>query len=661
VTASRVGHRTRQSGLFAVERPPRLVLRFAIVLSLALALASALILAVVYHFAISQAERSATRHANSVASTLLQRQVRRSDLAKAVPPERRRELDRIFRTQLPASDVLAVSLVRRNGLVTYSTDHRAIGTRVSEALASEAAAGTIVSRAASVAGHGTRPRQETLETFAPVTPDRGGGAALIVQPYSPIRDAARDVQFRVGVVLEALLLFLFLVFVPWLALVTKRIKSQLQKIHTQAFYDALTGLPNRAHMFERLGVAVRRAAHDERQLAVLLLDLDRFREINSTLGHEVGDALLRETANRLAVAVGSETLLARLGGDEFAVVIEYAEEKEAKSFAESIRAAVEPPMVVRGTPLAVDSTVGMALFPKNGNDAESLLKHAEVATYTAKEWHVGVLAYTPAVDAHDPEQLELVATLREAAENGQLRLHYQRQIDLATNAITGFEALAYWDHPSRGILPPGAFIPVAERTGAIRHVTRAVLMGAIAQLKEWDSLDQQFTVAVNLTAIDLLDPKLPRQLRALLRKHGVDPSRLCIELTERTMMAAHDRARAVLKRLVAIGVRVSIDDFGTGHSSLAHLKNLPAHEVKIDRSFVTDMTVAPQNRMIVLAAIQLGHSLGLEIVAEGVETREVHNALRELGCDYAQGYLYGRPEPAESVTSLVAGWNLEAA
>jgi EAL domain-containing protein (putative c-di-GMP-specific phosphodiesterase class I) len=251
--------------------------------------------------------------------------------------------------------------------------------------------------------------------------------------------------------------------------------------------------------------------------------------------------------------------------------------------------------------------------------------------------------------------------LREAAAQGLLRLHYQRQIDLVTNAITGFEALAYWDHPTRGMLPPGAFIPVAERTGAIRHVTRAVLASAVRQLKEWDSLDQQFTVAVNLTAIDLLDTKLPRQLKTLLRKHGVDPGRLCIELTERTVMAAPDRARSILERIVAIGIRVSIDDFGTGHSSLAHLKNLPVHEVKIDRSFVADMTVSPHDRMIVLAAIQLGHSLGLQIVAEGVETREIHNSLKELGCDYAQGYLYGRPEPPASVTDLVAGWDLEAA
>ena len=649
-----------RTDLFVVPRPPRLVLRFAIVLSLALALASALILVLVYRFAISEAEQAATRHANFVASALLQQHVRRTDLMRSVPRRRRLELDALFRRQVLADDILAVSLVRRDGLVTYSTDHRTIGAHADAGLASEAASGTIVSRTSS-ANRNRASTGETLETFAPVSPGSAGGAALIVQAYTPIRDAARDAQFKVGIVLEGLLLVLFLVFVPWLARVTRRIKGQLERIHTQAFYDELTGLPNRSHLFELLDGAVRRAVRGERLLAVLLLDLDRFREVNSTLGHEVGDALLADTANRLRSAGGSEALVGRLGGDEFAIVVETADEKEAKRYAERLRAALEPPVVVQGTTLAVDATVGIAFYPKDGANAESLVKHAEVATYTAKEWRVGVLAYTPAVDPHDPEQLELAASLREASAQGQLKLHYQRQVDLATNLVTGFEALAYWNHPTRGLLPPGAFIPVAERTGAIRHVTRAVLAGAIEQLREWDSPDQRFTVSVNLSAIDLLDTKLPRQLSSLLRKHVVDPSRLCIELTERTVMAAPDRARSILKRIVASGVRVSIDDFGTGHSSLAHLKSLPVHEVKIDRSFVTDMAVSAHDRMIVQAAIQLGHSLGLEIVAEGVESSEAHKALQELGCNYAQGYLYGRPEPAESVTSLLGGWDLEAA
>jgi EAL domain-containing protein (putative c-di-GMP-specific phosphodiesterase class I) len=282
-----------------------------------------------------------------------------------------------------------------------------------------------------------------------------------------------------------------------------------------------------------------------------------------------------------------------------------------------------------------------------------------VATYTAKEWRSGVLGYSPAVDPHDPEQLKLTASLRAAAEDGQIRLHYQPKIDLATGAIAGFEALAHWNHPTRGLLPPGAFIPVAERTGAIRHVTRAVLQSAIEQLRDWSDTD--VTIAANLTAIDLLDADLSSRLTSLLDEHRVSPNRLCIELTESTVMADPERARSILADIAGAGIRISIDDFGTGHSSLAYLKDLPVHEVKIDRSFIADMSVSRNNRMIAKATIQLVHSLGLQVVAEGVEDAEVHSELRGLGCDYAQGYFYGRPQPLEAVEQLLTDGVRQAA
>jgi diguanylate cyclase (GGDEF)-like protein len=658
----RLPHRRRpKEGLFASERPPRLVLRFAVALSLALGFASAAILVVVHHFALSEAERSATRQASLVASTLLQREVRPSDLARPVSSSRRRKLDALFRDHVLAADMLRVSLVGRHGFVTYSTDHRAIGTRVSKPLAAEAAHGTIVSRVASGPASSREADTKTLETYAPVGPDMLGGAALIVQSYAPIERAARALQIRVGGVLEGLLLVLLAVCVPLLVRVTRRIKSQIERIHQQAFYDDLTGLPNRAHLFERLRLAVRRADEEERALAVLVLDLDRFREINETLGHDAGDAVLVETAARLTTAVGAERIVARLGGDEFAVVTEHRLKTDVDALAQHMREAVEPPLAVGDVQVAVDGTVGMAFFPQDGADAEALLKHAEVAVHTAKQWRVGSLAYSPAVDPHDPEQLGLVAALRDAARNGQVRLHYQPKVDLASGAIVGFEVLAYWQHPTRGLLPPGAFVPMAERTGAIRHISRAVLTGAVEQLREWQTVDPDLTVAVNLTAIDLLDVQLARRLQSLLRSHGVEPRRLCLELTESTVMADPERAQAVLERIAATGIRISIDDFGTGHSSLAYLKSLPAHELKIDKSFVSGLMVSRQDRMIVHATIHLAQSLGLQVVAEGVETQEVHNTLRSLGCDRAQGYLYGRPLPADEAESLIRPETLEAA
>jgi len=649
--------RTRQdepgsSALFATERPPRLVLRFAVVLSVSLALASAVILLVVHHFALSQAERAAARHAGLVASTVLQRELTETDLERPVSPERRQELDSVLSRFGLAGDVIGLSLVRRDGLVTYSSAHGTIGTTTAGARAAEASTGTIVSSVSPAGKSSVAADGKTLETYVPVGPSTSAGAALIAQSYEPIAKSARALQLRVGAVLEALLIVLFACLVPLLIRVTRRIQRQIARIHQQAFYDELTGLPNRTNLFERLGLAISRAADENRLLAVLLVDLNRFREINDTLGHEVGDVILVEAGRRLQAVVGDERLLARLGGDDFAVVVEVGDEARAMALAEQLRSAMEPPIDADGAHLAIDATVGVAFYPVDGKDAHTLVKHAEIATYTAKEWRSGVLGYSPAVDPHDPEQLKLTAALRTAAEEGQIRLHYQPKIDLATGAIAGFEGLAYWDHPTRGVLPPGAFIPVAERTGAIRHVTRAVLQAAVEQLRDWS--DSDLTIAVNLTAIDLLDADLSERLTNLLSDHGVSPNRLCIELTESTVMADPERARSILDDIAKAGIHISIDDFGTGHSSLAYLKDLPVDEVKIDRSFIADMSVSRNSRMIAKATIQLVHSLGLRVVAEGVEDAEVHSELRGLGCDYAQGYYYGRPQSLESVEQLLA-------
>ena len=648
--------------LFAIERPPRLVLRFALVLSVTLALASALILVVVRSFTVSQAETAATRHASLVAATLLQRDVTATDFVRPVDGARRRELDTLFRTHLVSADTLGVSLVRSDGLVTYSTDHGLIGAHASGQLASEAASGTIVSRTSTGRAAGAAGAGKVLETYTPVGPrSRQRGAAAIVQSYEPIeRDAHRALMW-VGGVLEALLLVLFAVFVPLLARVTRRIRRQIERIHFQGFYDELTGLPNRAHLRERLDLALSRADAREQRLAVLLLDLHNFREINDTLGHDAGDAVLREVGSRLEVLLDRDTLLARAVGDVFAVVLEYESEDDVSARAERIREVVERPMTIHGVPLAVDGSVGVAAFPADGLDAETLLRHAEVALHTAKTWRVGVLSYSPAVDPHDPEQLAMVAELREAASRGELVPHFQPKIELASGYIVGFELLTYWQHPSRGLLPPGAFIPVAERTGAIRHLSRAVFELALRQLTDWDRFDAELVISVNLTAIDLLDLELPEHLDALARRHNVDPRNVCLEITESTIMADPNRARSVLDRLAAIGFRLSVDDFGTGHSSLAYLRNLPMDEVKIDRAFVSGMTTSSEDRMIVRATIDLAHSLGLAVVAEGVETKEEQALLRGYGCDYAQGFLYSRAVPAAEIEASLVDWSNVAA
>ena len=654
--------RPRTVGLFAVERPPRLVLRFAIVLSLALALAAALILVVVRSFTVTQAERAATKQASLVASTLLRTEVVPSDFAGRVSSERQRELDELFKNHLVSNDTLGVSLVRPDGLVTYSNDHQDIGTRGQGALAAEAAGGTIVSRISTDGAAGASAGTKVLETFTPVGGAAGSrGAATIVQSYEPIEEDAQNALLWVGGVLEGLLLVLFVVFVPLLARVTRRIGNQIERIHEQAYYDELTDLPNRAHLRERLDLALQRADATEQHLAFLIVDVDHFKEINDTLGHDAGDEALRELGVRLLALMDEDTLLARPQGDQFAIVCEYDAEEDVVALAARVRASVEQPLEVAGIHVALEASVGIALHPRDGSDADSLFRRADVALQAAKARRIGILSYRPEVDPHDPEELSLVAELRGAAARGELLPHYQPKIDLAGDVIAGFETLTYWQHPVRGLLSPGAFIPVAERMGAIRHLTRDVFELAVAQLCEWRDRGEALPLAVNLSPVDLLDLQLADDLAAVLQASGIEPRLVCLEITETTVMADVDRAHSVLDGLAASGFRLSIDDFGTGYSSLAYLKNLPVHEVKIDRALVSGIAASDPDRTIVRSTIEMAHSLGLAVVAEGVETSEQQALLRTLGCDFAQGYLYARPLPAAQLEASLAATGLAAA
>ena len=654
--------RPRTVGLFAVERPPRLVLRFAIVLSLALALAAALILVVVRSFTVTQAERAATKQASLVASTLLRTEVVPSDFAGRVSSERQRELDELFKNHLVSNDTLGVSLVRPDGLVTYSNDHQDIGTRGHGALASEAAGGTIVSRISTDGAAGAAAGTKVLETFTPVGGAAGSrGAATIVQSYEPIEEDAQNALLWVGGVLEGLLLVLFVVFVPLLARVTRRIGNQIERIHEQAYYDELTDLPNRAHLRERLDLALQRADAAEQHLAFLIVDVDHFKEINDTLGHDAGDEALRELGVRLLSLMDDDTLLARPQGDQFAIVCEYDAEEDVVALAARVRASVEQPLEVAGIHVALEASVGIALHPRDGSDADSLFRRADVALQAAKARRIGILSYRPEVDPHDPEELSLVAELRGAAARGELLPHYQPKIDLAGDVIAGFETLTYWQHPVRGLLSPGAFIPVAERMGAIRHLTRDVFELAVAQLCEWRDRGEALPLAVNLSPVDLLDLQLADDLAAVLQASGIEPRLVCLEITETTVMADVDRAHSVLDGLAASGFRLSLDDFGTGYSSLAYLKNLPVHEVKIDRALVSGIAASDPDRTIVRSTIEMAHSLGLAVVAEGVETPEQQALLRTLGCDFAQGYLYARPLPAAQLEASLAATGLAAA
>jgi diguanylate cyclase len=419
-----------------------------------------------------------------------------------------------------------------------------------------------------------------------------------------------------------------------------------RRLVRQALHDPLTGLPNRELLADRVGQAIRTADRDLRPAALLLLDLDRFKDVNDTLGHHHGDQLLIQVSQRLGRALRGADTVARLGGDEFAVLLPGATADGAGAVADKLRTALQQPLSIGGVALDLDASIGVAVYPEHGSDAAELLQHADVAMYVAKQAHVGFLVYDPAVDKHSPKRLALLGGLRRALDRGELVLHYQPKADVRSGRILGVEALVRWQHPEHGLLGPGEFIPLAERTGLIHPLTRWVLDAALDQATRWRDAGLRLSVAVNVSTRSLLDPTFPDQVAGQLTARRVPPGLLVLEITESAVMAEPDHALDVLGRLHTLGVGLAVDDFGTGYSSMAYLKELPIDELKIDRSFVSQMATSPSDAVIVRSTIDLGHNLGLRVVAEGVETQHAWDELAALGCDTAQGYLLGRPVPA---------------
>ncbi len=435
-------------------------------------------------------------------------------------------------------------------------------------------------------------------------------------------------------------------------------RKQIDSLRHQATHDALTELPNRVLLQDRLTQALADAARDATPIALLLLDLDRFKEINDTLGHHVGDQLLQRIGPRvLELLCGADTM-ARLGGDEFAVLLPGAEEAAATALATEILAALAVPFMLEGQSLDVGASIGIALAPAHGDDAATLLRHADVAMYVAKRGHQGHAVYDPAQDGNNPLRLGLMGELRAAIAQGELLLHYQPKLDHTSGRVSGVEALLRWPHPVHGLIAPDQFIPLAEQTGLIAPLTWWVLETALAQCQTWARAGLLLGVAVNLSARTLHDLALPARIAALLATYGVPAGLLTLEVTESALMADPTRALNVLTQLAEQGVCLAIDDFGTGYSSLAYLKRLPVHQLKIDRSFIQHLVEGGADAAIVASTIGLGHHLGLRVVAEGVETAEAWQLLAASGCDVSQGYHLSRPVTATELERwLRAGGN----
>ncbi len=425
----------------------------------------------------------------------------------------------------------------------------------------------------------------------------------------------------------------------------------VDKLRHEALHDALTGLPNRVQLQRRLAAALDEVA-DGRSTgaAVMILDLDDFKEVNETLGHQQGDLLLSEVGTRLTGAVGSAGTVARLGGDEFAVVVPgTADEDHVLRVGRRVLRALEQPVSLDGLEVAVGGSMGIALAPVHADDPAALLKRADMAMYDAKTTARRLRVFEPELDTDNPRRLTLVSELRTALQQGDLVVHVQPQTRLGSGEVAGVEALARWRHPTLGDVPPDEFIPVAERSGLIGPLTTRVLDAALAGWAQWRAAGHDLGVAVNLSARTLHDPDLVEEVGRLLRRHGVPASRLTLEVTESAVMADPARAVALLHRLRDLGVRLSVDDFGTGYSSLSYLKRLPVHEVKIDRSFVTSLGSDAEDLPIVRAIVDLGRHMGLEVVAEGVEDASTMELLDSIGCDLAQGWHLGRPMPLDGL------------
>lgn len=422
------------------------------------------------------------------------------------------------------------------------------------------------------------------------------------------------------------------------------IKSREKEILRLAYEDGLTGLPNRAMFNEQLDQAVKMARRSGAALAVMMLDMDRFKAINDTLGHPVGDQVLREVGLRVREALRESDVVARLGGDEFAMLLPTGEMERAPAVAMKVLKALETPLAIDGQSMDVAASIGIALYPAHGDDAASLLRAADVAMYTAKRNKGGFAIYESGHDERRQEHLTLLGELRNAVETDELVIHYQPKVTIEGRAVSAVEALVRWNHPTRGFVPPSSFIPFAEQTGYISAITRWVLRRAIRQCGEWHRKGLQLRVSINISARDLrAGDALVVDVAAALRAEDVPAALLCLEITESGLMDDPGSAQATLRRIRDLGVATSIDDYGTGYSSLAYIKQLPVTELKIDRAFVSGMEADHRNAAIVRSTIELGHNLGLVVVAEGVETDHELAELQRFGCDIAQGYRFAKP------------------
>jgi diguanylate cyclase (GGDEF)-like protein len=589
-------------------------------------------------------------------------------LVHGLAPAQAKALDDAVQSLAPGDlHVARIQIWNEQRTIVYSTDKRLIGrgsgAQPSAELSQALQGGTA---SAVISGSSDVERQnralvhrfgDLLEVYTPIRA-RGTrapvGAFELYIPYAPVAAAIAHDTHRLYAVLLIGLTVLYAVLFRLVASASRELRRRAEELRAHAErsehdanHDPLTALPNRSLFRDRAHQSILTSARDGHHTALLLIDLDRFKEINDTLGHHSGDLLLREVGPRLQRMLRESDTVARFGGDEFGILLTHVSgPAAAEEVARAVHRALEEPFAIQGLTLDVEASIGIALHPLHAADFEELMQRADVAMYRAKAKRSGYEVYHPDEDESDATKLKLASELRQAPFRDELVMHYQPKADMRTGRIVGAEALMRWRHPRHGVMMPDRFIPLAERSGLIRSLTMFAVQTALAQARTWREAGIELTVSVNLSTRDLIDVGLPEGIAELLDRAGVPGHLLELEITESVIMADPMRARGVVARLRDMGVKVAIDDFGSGYSSLGYLKRLPVNDLKIDKSFVINMIDDSGDLVIVQSTIDLAHNLGLTVIAEGVESEETWLRLRALGCDVAQGWLIGRPLPA---------------
>ena len=617
-----------------------LLLRFGVVSLALFALLGVALVSLLAHAVQERAVRDAELLARTLSDTAIQPHLRAEDLdGDPLTPARRDELGQLMRTILDETGILHATLFSANQEITWADREELIGGPNHEsAQLREALLARTASTMTRVDG------QLILETYVPVRlagESRVSGSFELYLPLDRLQqEARRDARAVVALLVGALLL-VWLSLLPVYVRTSRALRRSLRASEVQARTDVLTGLPNRLAFEEAL--AAPPAASGSR--AVLLLDVDHFKDINDTFGHKAGDQLLQVIACQLRAASRPEDLVARLGGDEFAVVLTDVEPLAA---AGAVRAAVgELSLDLAGARVGTSTSLGLAIAPTPSIDPGVLFQQADIAMYAAKRTGAGLVVFEPGLAQDHSERLELLAELRDGIRAGQLRLYAQPAVQLRDGRITGAEVLVRWEHPRLGLVAPARFVPLAEETDLVHELSAWVLDRAVAACAGWVAAGADLCVAVNLSPRDLT-PELPGEVEAALRRHGLDPTRLSLELTETCLPQSMELAARVLGEVHALGVNLSVDDFGTGYATFSWLRELHFNALKIDRSFVGDLGAVPGAEELVRHVIALAHGLGKVAVAEGVESSAQLAVLERLGCDFAQGYALGEPMPIEA-------------